>query len=313
MVGEILDVRSCGYYVADSADKELILYTGYSKYDGVVLESGQKIAMTDDFFRETLALKRHVVKDNKIYLPLVIKGECIGFIMAETRMNGSGNKRSLESDAFFLKLIADKASTQIENRMLYESLFEGILHTLKSLIIAINRRDLYTEGHCKRVTEMSLELGERMGINGYEMDVIRVVGPVHDLGKIGIPDSILLKPSKLTEQEYAIMKGHSIYGEEIMSRFEILSTEAKIIRHHHERYDGRGYPDHLSGEDIPLCSRIIAICDTYDAMVTDRPYRKASTMEDIRIEIMRCEGSQFDPLPAKNFTDMIRDDYGTGV
>ncbi|HVN96306.1 MAG TPA: HD domain-containing phosphohydrolase [Syntrophorhabdaceae bacterium] len=303
MVGELLDVKSCGYYISDSDNKELILYTGLTKH--APLEGRQKITVREDLFKEASTLRKHLLIEDKIYFPLVIKGECIGFIMAEFGMNGGKQKRSYEGETIFLRLIADKACTHIENRMLYESLFENILHTLKSLIVAINKRDLYTEGHCKRVTEMSLELGRRMGIDDYERDVIKVVGPVHDLGKIGIPDSILLKPEGLTDDEYSIMKGHSIYGEEIMSRFEILSTEAKIIRHHHERYDGRGYPDNLSGETIPLCSRIIAVCDAYDAMVTDRPYRRAATRAEIRDEIKRCRGSQFDPLVADNFVNMI--------
>jgi response regulator RpfG family c-di-GMP phosphodiesterase len=310
MVRDILDVKSCGYYIADNDNRELVLYTGFMNTDGREPESGQKIPMIADLLGENGTVKRHVIKDNKVYLPLVIKGESIGYIVAETNGNGKKNSR-LEGDAFILKLIAEKASTHVENRMLYESLFENILHTLKSLIVAINKRDLYTEGHCKRVTEMSLLLGERMGVTEYEMDVIKVVGPVHDLGKIGIPDSILLKPAKLTNEEYSIMKSHSVYGEEIMSRFEILSSEAKIIRHHHEKYDGSGYPDCLSGEEIPICSRIIAVSDAYDAMVTDRPYRKAVTMDEIAAEILRCKGSQFDPPIAEYFADMIRAGYDT--
>jgi response regulator RpfG family c-di-GMP phosphodiesterase len=311
MVGDILDVKSCGYYITDSDNKELVLYTGFVNPDDKELVNGQKIAMIDDLVSEPGTFKRHVIKDNRIYLPLVIKGESIGYIVAETNGNGKKNNR-LEGDAFILKLIAEKASTHVENRMLYESLFENIIHTLKSLIAAINRRDLYTEGHCKRVTEMSLLLGKRMGITEYEMDVIKVVGPVHDLGKIGIPDSILLKPAKLTDDEYSIMKSHSIYGEEIMSRFEILSNEAKIIRHHHEKYDGSGYPDRLSGEGIPVCSRIIAVSDAFDAM-TDRPYRRAATKDEIAVEILRCKGSQFDPPIADHVADIIRDGHNTGT
>jgi len=311
MVDDILDVKSVGYYIADIDNKELVLYTGFVNHGDKELMNGQKIAMIDELLSETAAFKRHLIKGNRIYLPLVIKGESIGYIVAETNGNGKKNNR-LESDAFILKLIAEKASTHVENRMLYESLFENILHTLKSLIAAINKRDLYTEGHCKRVTEMSLLLGERMGVTEYEMDVIKVVGPVHDLGKIGIPDSILLKPAKLTNEEYSIMKSHSIYGEEIMSRFEILSSEARIIRHHHEKYDGSGYPDCLSGEEIPVCARIIAVSDAYDAMITDRPYRKAATKDEIAFEILRCKGSQFDPPIADYFADMIRDGYDTG-
>ncbi len=105
------------------------------------------------------------------------------------------------------------------------------------------------------------------------------------------------------------MKSHSEYGEEIMSRFEILAKEAKIIRHHHERYDGRGYPDRLAGDEIPVCSRIIAVCDAYDAMVTERPYRKGLEAGAILEEMTRCSGSQFDPAIMQAFTDIIRDGY----
>jgi response regulator RpfG family c-di-GMP phosphodiesterase len=308
IVGETLDVRSCGYYVPDGDTNELILYTGHTKDGEPPGWDWQRISVPEDLSGPARRKRKHVVKDNRIYLPLVIQGEPIGFIMTEAKMNGRGSK-SLENDAFFLRLIAEKASTQIENRMLYESLFENILHTLKSLIIAITKRDLYTEGHCKRVTGMSLALGERLGVSDYEKDVIKVVCPVHDLGKIGIPDSILLKPSRLSDEEYAIMQSHSVYGEEIMSRFEILAKEARIIRHHHERYDGKGYPDRLAGQDIPVCSRIIAVCDAYDAMVTDRPYRKAMGMDEIVAEITRSGGSQFDPGIVEAFVDLVRDGY----
>ena len=309
IVGETLDVRSCGYYVADPEADELVLYTGHVKDGGDHGADWKRVGLPDEFKKDYRGPRKHLVRDNKVYLPLVIQGEPIGFIMTEAKLNGGNTPTTLDNDIFFLRLIAEKASTQIENRMLYESLFENILHTLRSLIIAINRRDFYTDGHCKRVTNLSLALGERLRISEYEKDVIRVVGPVHDLGKIGIPDRILLKPEKLTDDEYAVMKSHSEYGEEIMSRFEILAKEAKIIRHHHERYDGRGYPDRLAGDDIPVCSRIIAVCDAYDAMVTDRPYRKGMEEDAILTEMTRCRGSQFDPVIVEAFNEIIRDGY----
>lgn len=309
IVGETLDVRSCGYYVADPEADQLVLYTGHTKDGREPDADWNKISLPEEFKKDYRGPRKHLVRDNKVYLPLVIQGEPIGFIMTESKLNGSATPKTLENDIFVLRLIAEKASTQIENRMLYESLFESILHTLRSLIIAINRRDFYTDGHCKRVTNLSLLLGERLRISEYEKDVIRVVGPVHDLGKIGIPDNILLKPDKLSDDEYVVMKSHSEYGEEIMSRFEILAKEARIIRHHHERYDGRGYPDRLAGEDIPVCSRIIAVCDAYDAMVTDRPYRKGMAAEAILTEMNRCAGSQFDPSIIPVFDEIIRDGY----
>ena len=185
--------------------------------------------------------------------------------------------------------------------MLYESLYNSILYTLSSLITTINRRDSYTDGHCSRVTEMSLTIGENLGVTEYEKNSLKIVGPIHDLGKIGVPDSILLKPGALTDEEFAIMKSHSIYGEEIMRRFDILSEEAVIIRHHHERYNGTGYPDRLDGETIPLACRIIAVCDAFDAMTSDRPYRKSLGKKEALAEIVRCRGTQFDPRAADCF------------
>jgi len=121
-----------------------------------------------------------------------------------------------------------------------------------------------------------------------------------------------LKPGRLTDKEYTIMKSHSTLGQEILSQFEILSRESMIIRAHHERFDGRGYPDGLSGTDIPVCARILAVCDTFDAMTTDRPYRKALTVEDALAEIERCAGTQFDPHIAGAFLKMMKNgNHGT--
>jgi len=200
-------VRSCAYYIADQDNRELILYKENMGREEVV--NDRKVALSDEFFMDSYSPKRSFFLGDSLYLPLMIKGKCIGFIMVNRKMNGVRKNAFPESDIFFLKLIAEKASTQIENRMLYESLFESVLHTLTSLISAINKRDLYTEGHCKRVTSTSLKLAKALSVTEYEEDVIRVVGPIHDLGKVGVPDSILLKSGKLTDEEYAIMKDHS--------------------------------------------------------------------------------------------------------
>jgi HD-GYP domain-containing protein (c-di-GMP phosphodiesterase class II) len=154
---------------------------------------------------------------------------------------------------------------------------------------------------------MCLTLAERMGATDYQKDEVRVVAPIHDVGKVGIPDSILLKSSLLSEPEYNLMKNHSVFGEEIINRFDILSNEARITRHHHERFDGGGYPDRLAGEAIPYCSRLIAICDTYDAMVTDRPYRRGMAEDKTLEEIKMCRGTQFDPVMTDCFLEMIND------
>jgi HD-GYP domain-containing protein (c-di-GMP phosphodiesterase class II) len=302
IINEVMDGRHCGYYIVDSENKELMLYKelgdGNNSFD-------RRLTISDELIKEVRTTRKHHITDNKIFLPLVIKGENIGFVVVDSKGNGRYRNSFSDSDIFFLKLVTEKASTQIENRMLYESLFEGVLHTLTSLITAINKRDLYTEDHCKRVTRSSLALGEMLKLDSYEKDVLRVVGPVHDVGKIGIPDSILLKPGKLTPEEYEIIKAHSVYGEEIINRFEILSYEAKIIRHHHERFDGEGYPDRVARNEIPRGAKIIAVCDAYDAMVTDRPYKKAYGKEEAINEIIRCKGTQFDPEIADCFVELV--------
>jgi response regulator RpfG family c-di-GMP phosphodiesterase len=306
LINEVLSADLSGYYIVDNENKQLILYR--SKTNGRGVHIDEIVPLSTELLNEMRLGKRHFEKDDKAYLSLVIKGEFVGALMMRPKKNGHARKICItEEDLYFLKFIADKASMQIENRMLYESLFESVLHTLTSLIIAINRRDMYTEGHCKRVAHMCLGLAERIGATEYDKDVLRVVAPIHDVGKIGIPDSILLKPSKLTDDEYAMMKNHSSFGEEIINRFDILLNEAKITRHHHEFYDGKGYPDHLAGEAIPYCSRMISLCDTYDAMTTDRPYRKGLCKKEALDEIRRCKGRQFDPDLSDCFVEMMND------
>jgi response regulator RpfG family c-di-GMP phosphodiesterase len=299
IVREILEVPSCGYYVADKEKGEMVLLVERRGAEG--LPNPRKMNLAKEFLSKAALSKGYVLKETRLFLPLIIKGECIGFMSVGGKR---GNGRFSEDEIFLLKLVTEKVSTKIENRMLYESLYNSILHTLSSLIIAINRRDSYTEGHCGRVTQMSQMLAGKMALQDYERQMLRIVGPVHDLGKVGIPDAILLKPARLSPDEYEVMKDHSIFGEEIMKGFEILTEEARIIRHHHERFDGQGYPDALVGNEIPICCRLIAVCDAYDAMTSDRPYKKPLSKKDAMAEIKRCGGSQFDPDVTSCFLSM---------
>jgi response regulator RpfG family c-di-GMP phosphodiesterase len=295
LVTEVLEVRSCAYYLADNERGELLLVTQRPEGNGSAHR--RTMPLSRDLLAKTTLSKGYLQKNERLFLPVIIKDACLGFILIEGK-NGRGLS---QDEIFLLKLITEKVSIKIENKMLYESLYNSILYTLSSLITTINRRDSYTDGHCSRVTEMSLAIGENLGVTEYEKNGLKIVGPIHDLGKIGVPDSILLKPGALTDEEFAIMKSHSIYGEEIMRRFDILSEEAVIIRHHHERYNGTGYPDRLDGETIPLACRIIAVCDAFDAMTSDRPYRKSLGRKEALAEIVRCRGTQFDPRAADCF------------
>lgn len=182
-----------------------------------------------------------------------------------------------------------------------------------SLSIALGERDAYTEAHCDRVETLSLQLGRRCALNAYELELLRVASKLHDVGKIGIPDHILLKPGRLDSDELGVIRTHSELGQKICN--EIPHKDALIIgvlvRHHHEAFDGSGYPDGLAGEQIPIYSRIISIADSYDAMLTTRPYQHSRSHEQI-MEIMESEcGKKSDPLLFGYFEQIVSSTVGT--
>ena len=173
--------------------------------------------------------------------------------------------------------------------------------TIDALSAALDYRDNETEGHSQRVVRYSLEIGKVLGLERRNLEVLARGTLLHDIGKIGVPDSILWKPGKLTDEEWVEMRKHVEYGFKMLKSIHFLRDAALIVQHHHERYDGSGYPDRMSGDNIIIGARIFAIADTYDAMTTNRPYRKALTDRDAREEIKRCNGAQFDPRITEAF------------
>jgi response regulator RpfG family c-di-GMP phosphodiesterase len=173
--------------------------------------------------------------------------------------------------------------------------------TLWALVAALDAREQEVSNHSQRVVRFTQEIARRVGIAERELPDIGRGALLHDIGKIGISDAILLKPAKLTEEEWQEMRRHPAIGFEILKAIPFLGVPAEIVLSHQERYDGRGYPRGLGGEAIPLGARIFAIADTFDAMTSDRPYRKRTTVEAARAEVTRCAGSQFDPRCAEAF------------
>lgn len=167
--------------------------------------------------------------------------------------------------------------------------------SVRALLKALECKDDYTFGHSMRVAFYSLQLGKEYGLNDEQMYDLELAALFHDIGKIGVPDSVLLKPARLDEEEFLKMKKHPELSAEILKGFAPFEEAAKFAKHHHERYDGRGYPDGMAGEDIPLYSRIILIADTFDAMTSTRPYRKGLPYEVAFEELREFAGSQFDP------------------
>jgi HD-GYP domain-containing protein (c-di-GMP phosphodiesterase class II) len=169
--------------------------------------------------------------------------------------------------------------------------------TVRSLIKAIEAKDPYTKGHAERVSRLSEMTARAYGLSSEECRVIRYIALMHDVGKLGVSTKILAKPGKLTDEEYEHMKQHPVRGYEIVSEIDFLRAAAETaVRHHHERMDGRGYPDGLVGEAIPLIARIVMVCDAFDSMTSTRVYRKAKQIEDALAELNRCSGTQFDPV-----------------
>ncbi|HUP19325.1 MAG TPA: HD domain-containing phosphohydrolase [Gemmatimonadota bacterium] len=210
-------------------------------------------------------------------------------------------------------ILAGNAATVMESarqsRLLVESrsgLAEANTATIGALVSALDAREHETQVHSIRVTEYTLRLSREMDQSAEELMDLRFGAMLHDIGKIGIPDSILLKPGPLTEEEWVEMRRHPSIGHEILRDIGFLGGAAEIVLSHHERYDGKGYPRGLAGEEIPLGARIFAVADTFDSMTTDRPYRKAMPYEAVVEEVRRCSGGQFDPNAVEAFLRIPR-------
>ena len=197
-----------------------------------------------------------------------------------------------------------------EIRLKTEKLSRAYMQIVRAMATAIDAKDKYTHGHSSRVADYAREIARRAGYSPERQEEIYMMGILHDVGKIGVPDAIINKPARLTEEEFAAVKAHPAVGAQILDHIADYPELMIGARWHHERYDGGGYPDGLSGEAIPEVARIIAVADTYDAMTSNRSYRHAMPQGQVRAEIARCAGSQFDPRFAAIMLQMIDDDPG---
>ncbi len=224
-------------------------------------------------------------------VPLMIRSKIFGVLVVLSDDHGTVFTRK---DLSNLENLAERASLYVENTILYESLFGSIMNTFESLIHSVQVRDNYTERHSRSVTKLALMTAEIMGCSSYELESLRISSHLHDVGKIAIPDKILLKPGRLTEEEYHVITTHSQRGEEILMSIALFDQERKIVRHHHERWDGKGYPDRLSHDEIPFLARILSVADAFDAMTTDRPYRRKMPINRALMELKNNRWSQLD-------------------
>lgn len=242
------------------------------------------------------------VSPSLICAPLMIRNSILGILSIKKK---KGREIFNKKDLHHILSLTKRASLNLENKILYESIYSNILDTLKSLISSIQARDYYTEEHSRRVTNMSLKIAAQLQCSSSDMECLRIAGILHDVGKIAVPDNILLKPDKLTDEEYLIIKNHPTVGENILRPVILLERERAIIHCHHERWDGKGYPNGFAGEEIPYLARILAVADSFDAMTNNRPYRSAMPLARAVDELLKNRNTQFDAEIVNAFVKII--------
>jgi response regulator RpfG family c-di-GMP phosphodiesterase len=261
---------------------------------GWVAEKGEPVIIhdvrSDPRFFTGADIKTGYVTKNMICAPVKTKDNILGVLEAINKREGSFDNEDLE---VFIGL-SNQVAIAIENSNLYHELKDTFYETAEALAETIEKRDPYTGGHTKRVMNYSLAVGKILGLSKDSLEKLKLSAILHDIGKIGIRDHILLKKGRLEPDELEKMNMHPGYGSEILGHVKQLQKVIPGVRGHHEKYDGTGYPDRLKGENIPLIARIIAVADTFDAITTDRPYRNALSKGDALEELRRSAGTQLD-------------------
>jgi response regulator RpfG family c-di-GMP phosphodiesterase len=237
-------------------------------------------------------------------VPMMVKNRLLGFILVGSLRP---RKRLQEGQRKLLSIMASRAAAALENARLYGNLQDTFQQTIQGLAKAIDKMDRYTAGHSERVARYAVYLARRLDLGEEQIRVVQQSALMHDIGKIGCAVN-LNKPGKLTDDEYDVFKKHPVYGKDILSPITFMLPLIPGVHLHHERYDGRGYPLGLAKGDIPLLARLMSVADSYDAMTSNRSYRRSIPHEVAAAELERCSGSQFDPELARAFLDGL-DDY----
>lgn len=294
---KVVEGETCGLFLYDEVGRTF--HPKVIKSDDGSEEHDQMPVVTN-LFEDVVSIKdalmihsddNPLIAPSMICVPLLIRNNVFGVLTVKKKKNvGLFTK----NDLHLVVSLAKRASLNLENKVLYDSMYDNLLDTFKSLVASIQVRDNYTEEHCQRVARVSARLAQECGCSPRDIESLRIASLIHDVGKIAWPDSVLLKPGRLTDDEYRIVKNHPVIGEKILSPVLLLDKEREITLYHHERWDGKGYPYGLSGNAIPLLSRIISVADTFDAMVSDRPYRNGLSLDAAMAELEKNRYTQFD-------------------
>lgn len=245
-----------------------------------------------------------------ICCPLLRKEKVVGVLNVSKQL---GRGTFSQADIELVTILSRQAAVVLDNLRLLDEITKNThdleqahFNTIQALAEALETKDIYTRHHSERTVNHALMVADELSLSSKDKEYIRYAAILHDIGKIGIPEAILNKPARLTPEEYQLMKQHPVMGAEIVRQVEFLAPVVPLVRHDHERYDGEGYPDRLRGEQIPLGARIVAVVDAYDAMTTDRIYRKAPGSAYAMNELKQCSGTQFDPLVVEAFLSGLR-------
>jgi len=231
-------------------------------------------------------------EEETISLPVKSSRRVLGVININKKLN---RQPFTTGDLKTLSILANQAAVSLENARLFANLEDAYLMTIRSLVLALEAKDAYTHGHSQRVTRICMSVGAGLGLSTEELDTLRTAAALHDLGKIAIPESVLNKPAPLTDAEWEMIRRHPVVGCEVLAPVTFLVQAMPVIRHHHERQDSAGYPDGISADTLSKSVRAIIAADAYDAMVSDRAYRRALTDQEIESQLTANSGSQFDP------------------
>jgi hypothetical protein len=239
-----------------------------------------------------------------LLVPILARGKPVGLLdLAVSAGAGTFSQRDLS----LLSILANQAGISLENARLYEAVRQDYVDVIQALAGAVDARDHYTREHSNRVSLYGVAIARQLKLDEAFIETVQFGGLLHDIGKIGIPDLILNKPGRLTADEFEIMKGHSALGAGLLRRVESLSHLVPLVLYHHERFDGRGYPEGLEGRKIPLGARILNVADSFETITSDRIYHKARSMQEGIEEIRRCSGGQFDPEIVAAFEGVFED------
>ena len=286
----------CGEHQTELS--QLVMKKGEGAF-GWVVEQARPLAVTSSTAEFQLEkAKIGVSYQSLLSVPLLYQGKVLGVIAVIDKKNGAGFTKD---EQIVLENVASQIAVAIENARLNTDAERTYFETISALAIAVEAKDSYTRGHLKRVSEYVEELAKEMGFDEKAIRVMKDGAFLHDLGKIAINDEILRKPGQLTPQERVAMKEHAVIGENIIAPLSSLRELRAIVRYHQEWYDGTGYPDGLKGEEIPIGARILAVVDVYDALTTDRPYRRALPHEVALKMICDESGTHFDPQVVSAF------------